>query len=614
MRARTLLVLLAVVGVFAWLQWRRGREETERLLVPVQVPLLPGLARDRVAAVRIDNLERSIQVKLERDAAGSWFLTDPVAYPAVDALVNTLLDTLERAMGDPAQNVELEEVGLDPPLVVVEVEQREGERKRAFRIEVGKVDLDPDKIYVLVPELSGSERGPRVFRALRTIYSTLDRNPDDYRDRRATHLEGRDVIAFTRAGRAFVAERGEEVDLAFSAVRGPEGWMRTDSSVVRLEPNAMGVLARAVAELKVEAFAEDAASSYERWGLDLPRFSIELGDVRGDKTVLHFGHPGPAPSEHWFARREGFPHVWEVSTRDVELFSLSADDLIDTLFLRARREDLERVECEGLGRRLVFERDSAGRDEPGWRVWEESAGASAAPEPFSADPGAVQDLLAALEHTELEYPPAVVFVPEEPPLSIVVTTSDGVSFGGQIGKPWRDRSSGAAGRAFQRLGDERAGLIEESVTALAQRTLDEVRSREIHRIRESEVRWMKIARGEQEFSFIQASPLEWVVEKSSFPAPREFTVSLELLFALDAERWLEGVDSQTVPGSLEGALDFSVRLTDREVRFRLGRTLEGVVVCVEDGHAAEVRLSALANYAENYGTDLMSNLHRLFAE
>ncbi len=613
MRARTLLVLLAIVGLFVWLQWRRGRETTKLLHVPVQEPLLPGLAHDRVATVRIDNLERSIQVKLERDASGAWFLTDPVAYPAVDALVRMLLETLERAVGEPASNVELEAVGLDPPLVVVELEQREGEGTRAFRIEVGQVDLDPDKIYVFVPELSGSRPGQRVFRTLRTIYSTLDRNPDDYRDRRATHLEGREVIAFTRTGRAFLAERAEEVDLAFSAVRGPEGWMRTDSAVVRLDPNAIGVLARAVAELKVEAFVEDAARSTERWGLDPPLFSIELGDARGDQILLHFGHPEPE-AERWFARREGFPHVWEVSPRDVALFSLSADDLIDTLFLRARREDLERVECEGLGRRLVLERDSASPTAPGWRVWEERDGASASPEPFSADAGAVQDWLAALEHTELEYPPGAVFVPEEPPLSIVVTTRDGVAFGGKIGKPWRDPTSGAAGRAFQRLGDERAGLIEEAVTALAGKELDELRSREIHRIREPDVRWIKIARGEQEFSFIQASPLEWIVEGSSFPAPSEFTDSLELLLALDAERWLEGLDSDTFPGSLEDALDFRVQLPERELRFRLGRTVDGVVVCVEDGHAAEVKRSALASYAENFGTDLMSNLQRLFAE
>ena len=100
MRRRTLVALALFVLVLGYLQLRRQEEHASGAVDPLQHPLLVGLAPERVRSVRVDHLTRAVQVKLERDAAGSWFLTDPIAYPAVDSLVRTLLATLMRSTGD----------------------------------------------------------------------------------------------------------------------------------------------------------------------------------------------------------------------------------------------------------------------------------------------------------------------------------------------------------------------------------------------------------------------------------------------------------------------------------------------------------------------------------
>jgi hypothetical protein len=110
-----------------------------------------------VRAIRIDNLERSVQVKLERDAAGRWFLTDPVPYPALAALVRTLLTTLETARGEPAREVDVHEVGLDPPRAVVECVLGGAGGERTIRVELGGEDVVPDRIFARVP----GHPGPR---------------------------------------------------------------------------------------------------------------------------------------------------------------------------------------------------------------------------------------------------------------------------------------------------------------------------------------------------------------------------------------------------------------------------------------------------------------------
>ncbi len=609
MRVRTLVLLAAFVALFVGLRALRRRETGQRLDSTVQEALCPGLQKERVARMRVDHLERGIQIELERDARGTWFLTDPVAYRALDALVRTQIEVFERSVGERVPDADLRALGLDPPLVVLELDEQAEWGTRTFRVEIGKVDLDPDLVYVRVPSRAGSHE-EAVFRTLRTIFTTLDRNPDDYRDRRATSLDARDVVGFSRRGSVFDPERGEEVELAFEAALEPEGWMCKDPPIVRLDPIAMGLMARGSAELEVETFADDAPRSFAPFGLDPPRFSIELNDAGGAKTVLHFGHPeriGPGMGEpgSWFARREGCAHVWGIEARDAKLLSLPADLLFDTLFLRAKADDVERVECAGEGRGLVLE-----RTKEGWNVRESVAREEQESCSYRADAGAVQDVISLLEHLQLRYPAGMVFVPEDPPLSIAVTTKDGLSFGGRIGKPWRDTELGSTGFAFQRFGDERAGWIEEAAFEIARSPLERFRSHEIHRLRETDVRWLRIMRGGTEHAYVQAAPLEWIVQGTAFPAPKGLTNALEVLLAMEAEHWLDDV----APESLVDSLDLRVGLPDRELAFRLARAADGALLCAEDGHVAEVERSALDTYRENWKADLFETLCELFPE
>jgi len=99
---RTLLVLIFLVAGLAYLRLQRARETARGGPELAEFPLCPGLEVERVRALRVDHLERSFQVKFERDAAGRWFLTDPVSYPAQSSLVRTLLASLEGARGEPA--------------------------------------------------------------------------------------------------------------------------------------------------------------------------------------------------------------------------------------------------------------------------------------------------------------------------------------------------------------------------------------------------------------------------------------------------------------------------------------------------------------------------------
>ena len=215
----TLLGLVALFGLLAFLWLQKEREIARGGPELAEYPLCPELALERVRAVRIDHLERGFQLGLERDAAGRWFLTDPLAYPANSALVRALLASLETARALPAAEVTPAQVALEPPKVVLELVQVGDAGERRLRVEFGALDHDPAWVYARVPaHPSVAAGGPDVFRTQRSISTTLERNPDDYRERHATPLQAQDVIAVRRAGQV-LRERGAGLaDLAFDAL------------------------------------------------------------------------------------------------------------------------------------------------------------------------------------------------------------------------------------------------------------------------------------------------------------------------------------------------------------------------------------------------------------
>jgi len=153
MRGARLAVLAAVVvvlGAFILLYERhrpttdQNREQAERIF--------PSLERDTVAAVEIRNAHGRVRLEREDD---DWALVEPVHFPADSSKVQSLLDALvnlnaERTLA--SNEVDPAAYGLDPPLVEVELEDRQGNRRR---LKVGNetalgasraVSIDPSQV------------------------------------------------------------------------------------------------------------------------------------------------------------------------------------------------------------------------------------------------------------------------------------------------------------------------------------------------------------------------------------------------------------------------------------------------------------------------------------
>ncbi|MFM7296411.1 MAG: hypothetical protein ACKO4Q_04215, partial [Planctomycetota bacterium] len=164
MHLRKLAILVvAVGGLVALALWQRGEQDQRRS--QAEAALLAGFDRTRVRSIRVDNLERSLQLRIERRPS-EWQIVDPVEFPAEMAVIEVLLDALSTQHARPAPDADPAKVSLDPPRVVIEVEEELGGEVLRRKIEVGAVDLDENWVF--------ARADGAIFRTERALDSTLE--------------------------------------------------------------------------------------------------------------------------------------------------------------------------------------------------------------------------------------------------------------------------------------------------------------------------------------------------------------------------------------------------------------------------------------------------------
>lgn len=595
MRRATLIVLVVLVGGLALLLRQRARDLADPERQGFDHALLAGLAADDVMALRIDHLERASQVKLERDAQGTWYMTEPVAYPAEPSVLRQILTELERARGPLEPAPALAELGLAPPKIVLEAFVPEGGALRARRVELGANDVDPRLVLARVPGHAASAPGAdgAVLRVSRALFSAVDHPADGFRLTRITPVRGDRVISLRRRGATAVEEHGV-VDLDLDAVLESGGWRRVDPPRAALHPVAMGLLARAAAELRADRFVDDSPDDLAPYGLDPPAMHVEIEDDFGQRAVLHFGFAPeeadvPFVDRRWFAKRAEAPYVFGVSWQNARTLAQPANLLYDDQILRAFRTDVVRVELEAEGRRVVVE-----RAEERWSVAEGETR-------FPADPGRVEDLLAALEQTRIgDAPPDVAFAPEDPPRRITVTTTGDVRWGGDFGGPARNPADGAAGVAFRRFGDDLVGLVADDVARLTSLRPEDLRTWDLHKLVERDVARIAVSRGEQSLSYAHREDDWFAEDDSAAVAPLVGALFDHLLHPVAVE-WLAPEGAEMLADACE------IRLTTTagaDVELTIGRAADGAVEArTPDGRRALLR----------EGDAILADLLRLFA-
>jgi hypothetical protein len=544
MHLRTLLVLILGVALLAALALWQLREEDEQR-AKVDAPLVESFDRGRVTALRVDNLERSLQMRIERDSAGRWTIVDPLEFPAEGAVIDALMSALETQRLKPPLVTEREKLKLAPPRAVLEITEDVGGSARLTRLEIGVVDIGEQLIYVVRDGVLG-----RTERALDTL---LERDLPDWRSHSLMSFDPRTVVELSRQGKLLL-EGEAPLDLALEASLDGE-WRSTAPFVAQLDPRLVGTLVATVASLRVEGFL-DSPGPLEFYGLAEPLLRIEVVDARGASQALRM-NPEPQ-GEMWYAKREDQPHIYRVSSLMASLCLPPTEGLVDRSFARVARGDVQRLELGYEGRSVTL-----ARAERAWRV-SGREGETVLLDNAIADDALVADALSAIEQARVEdlYFDRTLDASEV--RGFVRLDLGGAKLGGVLGPP-AQTSDGVEGVLFRRDGDQLVGLLPKSVLDLVRRDASSFQSLLLHKALELDVSYIEVKRGDSKRKWVRDEHGHWTREGMESEA-KDFARIVDRLLSMRASAMLRRGEE-----SVEGALDVDiVKYSGERVPFTLG--------------------------------------------
>ena len=552
MNSRTVWLMLAVVlllgaGVF----WQLRRESVSGL--EPDLALFPELRAERVQSVRLDHLERGLQLTITREGEGAWQIVDPLDFPAETGVMARLMEVVAKNRAVIVDKPVLSELSLDPPRAVLEVTESLPTGPRKQRLELGAQDLEGKHVFARVDGV--------VVRTLLNLDSTLDRDLPDWRQRRILSFDPGSVVEVRRSGKVALDAIVGLMDLTFEAGTTETGWRSSKPWTAALDPGLIGSLLGNLCYMPARTFLADSASQASSYGLDHPDIRVELGQASGSEEVLLFRHH--LDSQSWVCMREGSTHVFKVDDVSAVFLAAPSDGFLDRRIARVVPDTVERIELQRGADMLSLRRNGKL-----WMLGGKQAGAPRAE--VTADSVAVTDLLAALEGASVARflidEAATPFTQDEP-RGLTLFTHD-AQYGCEFGSP-KEASPGIPGRLFRRPGEDVVGVVEDRIAALAAMGWVDFVERQLIQLPEKAIARIELTHGSVKRFFVRDSESgRWSPEGVDSEAPKTFLKCVERLLSLRADTVVapDAAFELTDPWQISVIDGGSVRTT-----YRLGR-------------------------------------------
>jgi hypothetical protein len=566
-----LLLLVAAIGSAAWWQGRRERSYVEGAFVP----LFEGVDVARIRSMRLEALDRPPGVRFERDARGEWLITDPIAYPARQAMIDELLGIVRRNQAQEASEVEI--ASRDHPferLGIFEVDETlEDGRNRTTRIEVGDVDLDGMRLWI--------RRDGRIYRTLRNLETMLERNLQELRSDRIFALVPTDVVRVTRTG--VDIRKGTVSSLDMEARRDVYAWKLVSPYEAQLDPSLFALYIASLTSLKVKEFVDDEATALGPYGLSAPQVSLTIEDRYANEQNVIFAQA--VDSGVWYANRKGLPFVWQLEDGgSLRLFE-PLESFLDEQLVRVFRDDVQKVEILSERGMLTLVRDRSGR-EARWMLSTHEAASGAETEARPADLTKVEEILGTLEHGELRHllaeDPAARFPAGSPRRGVWIEDVRGIRQGGRIGEAytWEDGTQGAL---FLRDEEDVVAFVPAAVAKLLDVKVEEVASLRLLELDETRQRRLTLAAEGREQIYVRSTEGAWRHETSGLEATELRAVLDGILFLRASEFVAVAAESMSLEKPVRVEFDDAYA---KHVEVTLGLDKDGRAVATAPGGLA----------------------------
>jgi len=260
------VVLLVLGGLLYWSNHRKTAEENAATPASTQ-PLILKMDQAAISELTIE-LKGTSPLTLQKDASGTWRITEPQTLNADQDAVNGVLMTLANL---PAERVienkatDLHQYGLDDPVVQVKIT---GKNRNERELLLGDDTPAGGDTYAM---LAGD---PRVFTIASYNKESIDKGLNDLRDKRLVTLE------MDKISRVDLTRKGQSIEFA----RIKDGWQILKPRPLRADANAVDGLVSSVTSARMD-LSEPAVDPAKQFASAALVASVTLTGDQGAQTL-----------------------------------------------------------------------------------------------------------------------------------------------------------------------------------------------------------------------------------------------------------------------------------------------------------------------------------------
>ena len=345
MKWKSTVVLLIITGaVFAYMYFV-DRKQPDTVEAARQSQNVVNISRDKIDGIIIENGDDKIDIR-RRD--NKWRLEAPIKDQAdspIIAEVLTELDTWHKDATISAKEIEadknkLAEYGLSKPKLRLKLVGENAPPQILF----GKDAALEGKMYVRF------ENSKETFLVDQSVKKTIDKKPEDFRDKKLTDLimaQVTRVLLKTPAGEMELQQQGDH-------------WEILKPLRARADDQKIGDLIAQVTTARIQQFVADDRGDLHLYGLAEPRGSITLftqDDKQGQ--VLQIGGVPEKQKDQVYVRFPTRGFVYTLPKKIEEILNTKPNDVRDRHLARIDTKILDRItiDAPGKGKTVLARKD-----------------------------------------------------------------------------------------------------------------------------------------------------------------------------------------------------------------------------------------------------------------
>jgi len=326
MKPKGLLIAVVLLAVLAGVVfWSNKKQEAASKTPADSSTKILNIPDDQLQEVRIKKLTGEV-IDLRRES-GKWLITEPTPLAADQDAVSSLTGSLTSLNADKVVEdtaTDLKQYGLDIPTLDITITKKDGKTDEVL---IGNDTLTGSGAYVKLAA------GSKIFSVGSTVKTSIDKRPDDLRDKRLLSFES------DKLTRVELNAKGQPVEFGKN---GSGEWQIVKPAPLRADSTQVDTLVGKLRDAKMDVNAPDpdAAKKYAA----APKVATaSVSDSAGTQTLeVH-----KTKDNDYYAKSSAVDGIYKIAKDVGDALDKSRDDFRNKKLFDFGFSDPSRVEFKG---------------------------------------------------------------------------------------------------------------------------------------------------------------------------------------------------------------------------------------------------------------------------